>query len=198
LGEQLNTIQLVGIGISCVGIFILEGHRHHTKQISHDSALSGTLSHIDIPEEKRASKTKVYFVLISALIFFSSNAVLDKYIIEKHAVNPIYLLVLIQLCILLNFIILHVYTRKEKTKSSFDLSLVHQMSFWGHIFFVIVHRVTHVLALREIGVALLHTIKQFSTVLTTILGGKLFTEKHMVRRTIACVCIVTGVVLAIL
>mgnify|MGYP000659136237 CR=1 FL=1 len=198
LGENLSIIQLIGIGISCIGIFILEGHRHYTKQTSHDSALAGTLSHIDIPEETRASKTKIYSVLISALIFFSSNAVLDKYIIDEHAVNPIYLLVLIQLCILLNFIILHVYTRKEKTKSSFDLSLVYQKSFWVHIFFVITHRVTHVLALREIGVALLHTIKQFSAVLTTILGGKLFTEKHMIRRTTACLCIVTGVILAIL
>lgn len=197
LNERLYVSQIIGIALSCVGIFILEGHKHSAKQDSHLPALTSNISHIDINQEKPRSKFKIYTVLLAALFFFSANAVLDKYVIDTWNINPILFLIIIQFFILFNFMILDLFTRKASHDESFDFNLLKRKSFWAHIFFVVLHRVVHVFAMRDMSISILHTIKQFSAVLTTILGGKLFTEKHMVRRTSACLCIVVGVVLAI-
>lgn len=197
LNEKLYIIQVIGITLSCVGIFILEGHKHSAKQESHLPALTGDISHIEIRHEVPHTKYKVYIVLIAALFFFSANAVMDKYVIDTWNIDPILFLVLIQFFILFNFMALDLLTRKVSHDESFDFTLLRRKSFWSHILFVILHRVVHVVAMSVMSISILHTIKQFSAVLTTVLGGKLFTEKHMIRRTLACLSIVVGVVLAI-
>lgn len=211
LNEQLATIQFIGIGISCIGIFILEGHRHSAKQIDHITPLGSNPEHIaltikDESSKNRATKTALYIALILALVFFSSTAVLDRYIVHHLGVDPILFLIIVQFFILLFFLITDLCTRQYRLNNgvdktvidSFDIQILKRRSFWAHIIFVIIHRVFHMFAVQGMGASILHAIKQSSVVLTTILGGKLFTEKHMIRRTIACVCVVLGVVLAIL
>ncbi len=206
LNEQLATIQYVGIAISCIGIFILEGHRHSAKQDKHITPLGSSPEHIILPIKSDADKIKakslLYIALVLALIFFSSTAVLDRYIVHHLGVDPLLFLIIVQFFILLYFLIIDLFNQRNRatngTVDSFDMQILKRRSFWAHIIFVIIHRIFHMFAVEGMGASLLHAIKQSSVVLTTILGGKLFTEKHMVRRTIACVCVISGVVLAII
>jgi drug/metabolite transporter (DMT)-like permease len=197
LGEQLATIQFVGIGISCIGIFILEGHRHSAKQEAHITPLGSNPSHIEIPL-KHSRKSVLYIALLVSLICFSSSAVLDRYIVHHLGIDPLLFLIIVQFFILLCFLIIDIFNRRGGAVESFDIQILKKRSFWAHIFFVIIHRIFHMFAVQGMGASLLHAIKQSSVVFTTILGGKLFVEKHMIRRTIACVCVVLGVVLAII
>lgn len=215
LHEELAIIQYVGIGISCIGIFILEGHRHSAKQDAHITPLGSNPEHITLTTqnerygkaiEKMGKKSLLYIALLLALVFFSTTAILDRYVVYHLGVDPLLFLVIVQFFILLYFLIVDVFTRQYRphnkttnsTVDSFDIEILKRKSFWAHIIFVVIHRVFHMFAVQGMGASLLHAIKQSSVVLTTVLGGKLFTEKHMLRRTIACICVVAGVVLAIL
>jgi drug/metabolite transporter (DMT)-like permease len=198
LGENLAWIQLAGIGLSCVGIFILEGHRHSAKQETHITPLGMDPAHIELPLKKRDSRLVLYTTLFFALICFSSSAVMDRYIVHHLNTDPIFFLIIVQFFILFYFLIIDLFTKKKGAVDSFDIKILSRRSFWAHICFVIAHRVFHMFAVQNMGASLLHAIKQSSVVLTTILGGKIFTEKHMVRRTIACLCVVLGVLLAII
>lgn len=197
LNEQLATIQFFGIGLSCIGIFILEGHRHSAKQDTHLTAHGSNPAHIEIPI-KSNKKIFMYIALLLALVCFSSSAVLDRYIVHHLGTDPILFLIIVQFFILLCFLIIDLFISKKGAVDSFDIQVLKRRSFWAHVCFVIAHRVFHMFAVRGMGASLLHAIKQSSVVLTTVLGGKIFTEKHMVRRTIACLCVVFGVLLAIL
>lgn len=198
LDENLAWIQLAGIGLSCVGIFILEGHRHSAKQETHLTPLALDPAHIELPLKKQDSRLILYTALFFSLICFSSSAVLDRYVIHHLDTDPIFFLIIVQFFILFYFLIIDLFTKKKGSVDAFDVKILRRRSFWAHIFFVIAHRVFHMFAVQGMGASILHAIKQSSVVLTTVLGGKIFTEKHMVRRTIACLCVVFGVLLAII
>jgi len=187
LGELLTPMQFFGIFVSAIGVYILEFKK---KEITpHTNTVS-------------IHKRKLYAVLVVSLICFGVTTVGDRYVIYYLKVDPLLYIVLIQLGISLSMCIYEIAKNGLKIKSTqnrfLDPKLLSQKLFWTNVIFIIAHRITHGFAVGLIAAGLLNAVKQINAVITTILGGFLFKEKGLIRRTIACVVIVVGVVLVVI
>lgn len=186
IGEFLTPMQVLGIFVSAIGLFILEFKK---KEV--------LLQSVDTPP----SRKKLYIILGVSLIFFGATTVGDRYVIHYLKVDPVLYLVLVQLGISLSMFFYDLAKNGLKVKgvrSKFlDPKLLTQKLFWTNVVFIICHRLIHMFAVSLVAAGLLNAVKQINAVITTILGGMLFKEKGLIRRAIACLVIVAGVVLVI-
>lgn len=196
INELLTTSQIAGIILSSFGLFILE-FKHRNKQ-GHD------INEKEFPNNGVThSRKKLYTVLIIGLIVFGVTTIGDRYVIYYRGIDPILYLLIIQVFISLNMFAFDIIRNAFKDPSErknmlMDPKLLTQKSFWANVVFIISHRVTHMFATGLVAAGLLNAVKQISAVITTVFGGRLFKEKELVRRTIACLVILLGVVLVIL
>jgi len=198
LKELFSLVQILGIIISCIGVYILERHNFNKDTLNVQPAHAIPHSYIH-PETVSAIHTfGTYKVLVISLIFFSFAVIGDKYIIFHMGTDPLLYLLIIQFFVLLNFAVFDLFSYRTTRRPFFSPQLLLKKSFWANIIFIIGHRVTHVFALQVVPIGILNTIKQLASVITTIVGGTFFSEKHLWRRTIACFFIVVGIVLVIL
>lgn len=191
LGERLSLVAIAGILVSALGIFILE--YHNPKSEKHTIAFHAPHG-IPGPEKK----TTLYFLLLVSLICFSLGAVADRHAIHNLGIDPILYLIVIQFFILSNFALIDLFISRRMKRAVFNPSMFLRKSFWTNVIFILGHRIAHMFAVQTMQIGLLNAIKQISAVFTTILGGRIFKEEHMLRRTIACMAVVCGVVLVIL
>ncbi|MBU3668695.1 MAG: DMT family transporter [Candidatus Taylorbacteria bacterium] len=196
IGEILTATQVAGIIVSSLGLFILE-FRHKNR---HGVDINKKEHDDDHPIYGRK---KLYTILIIGLVAFGLSSIGDRYLIFYKGVDPMLFLVIIQLCISLNMfayeIVKNAFMKPTETRLKLiDPELLLQKSFWGNVIFIISHRVTHMFAINLVAAGVLNAAKQINAVFTTILGGKLFHEEDLLRRTIACLVIISGAVLVIL
>lgn len=185
INESLVPFQILGIALSALGVYVIEHN------FSYHSA---TGIPINIKDENiTKSKTGTYILLAISVTAFSISTVADRHIVHNLAVSPLLYLVIGQFFLLFNFILFDMALLKTMHKKVIDPKLFLQLSFWVNIILIICHRITHVLALVLVEISVLNAIKQINAVFTAIIGGKLFTEKHILRRTLGCVCIAMGV-----
>jgi drug/metabolite transporter (DMT)-like permease len=225
LNEKITSMQLAGIALSSVGLFILEkkhGGKNqvikmeaHTsdktteKQIS-DFHITGNIvgetnsarildNHTLNPDKISLKKPdiKLYAVLIFSLIFFALSTIGDRHMIHYRNIDPILFLIIVQICISINFIVYDIgYARKHNTKNSFiDHKLFREKYFWLNSLLIICHRITHMYGVNLIEASIFNAVKQVNAIFTTIIGGKLFQEKELLRKTFACIIIVLGILL---
>ncbi len=178
LGESLSKIQVGGLILLIVGAYVLETDHH--------SFIKSFLQHI---------KSKYVGYAIASALVFSITALLDKYIITFYAVAFDYLF-LVWFCIAINFILLSFIQKKGikgvkhcLRKSKHNVFLAGLFSFLGNVFYVA--------ALSLSYVSLVMPIRRLSTLISTIVGGELFHEKNLLRKSFACVIMVVGAYLII-
>lgn len=224
IGEFLTPLQVIGIALSSLGLFVLEfrlPHRLHLNRTLHTHFDSNTIVQpIAIPDiaknphpgEMRTSphsKFTLYSILILGLIFFGLSSIGDRYVIHYLGVDPLFFLVLLQLLISLNVFIYEIIKkifRKKKYIAGvpaaehyiFNPRILKRKGFWINTLLIMAHRITHMFAINLVAASLLNAVKQINAVITTVLGGALFKEKELVRRTIACLIILGGAILVIL
>lgn len=199
LNETLSNLAIIGIVISCLGIFILE--YHSPKKEKHPLGVHGTTSALpELPAELAGPKKKplLFVLLFVSLICFSASAIADRYVIHSRGMDPLLYLLVIQFCILFNFALIDLFINKKMKRKVINPQLFLRKSFWTNIIFILCHRVAHVFALQFMQISILNAVKQIAAVFTTIFGGSIFKEKHILKRSIACVVVVAGVVLVIL
>ncbi len=191
LGERLSPIAIAGILISGLGIFILE---YHNPKSEKPTIAFHAPDGIPGPEKKGA----LYAILFISLVCFSLGAVADRYAIHNLGIDPLLYLIVIQFFILFNFALIDLFISKKLKRAVINPKLFLRKSFWANVIFILGHRIAHAFAVRVMQIGTLNAIKQISAVFTTILGGRIFKEQHMMKRTIACMAVVCGVVLVIL
>ncbi len=190
LHEKITPLAIAGILVSCLGIFILEYHSPKSEKHNLAFPVSDT---IPGPEKKAI----LYSLLFVSLIAFSLGAIADRYVIHNMGIDPILYLIIIQFFILFNFALIDLFLSKKMKRKVIDPKLFLRKSFWANVIFIIGHRVSHIFAVQMMQISILNAIKQSSAVFTTLLGGRIFKEKHMLKRGIACLAVVAGVVLVI-
>ncbi len=190
LQEKLTPMIITGILVSCLGIFILE--YHNPKSEKHNLTFPAPHG-IPAPEKKMV----LYFILLISLICFSLGAIADRFVIYDMGVDPILYLIIIQFFILFNFALIDLFVSKKMKRKVINPKLFLRKSFWTNVIFILAHRVSHMFAVQMMQISILNAIKQSSAVFTTVLGGRIFKEKHMLKRGIACLAVVCGVVLVI-
>lgn len=181
LNETLKLGQLAGIGLLIIGAYILETKKHHSL----------------LEPLKEFISSKYIHYIIFALILYAACSVGDRLVLSIRGMQVEAYIAFVHLFLALNFFILISVFHdgykgiKRGLKSS---------GWW--IFLVAVftlgYRLAQAQAVSMTYVALVSAIKRSSALFATIIGGELFKEKNLFRKSVACVIIVGGVLLIVL
>ena len=177
LGEILTISQIIGIAIIILGVYILE--------------LKET-SHLLAPFKVILKGRYVHFVFV-ALLLYACTDVLGKIVLSKYAFQAGTYLFYYQLFTAFFFLILLLIKRRISTTTPKISSSI----FWILLIAVltIIYRYTHISAMKLAPIGLAIAVFRSSTVLTTILGGKIYKEKGVLRKLLAALIVIAGVVL---
>ncbi len=187
LDESLGLIQIGGISLSIIGVYVLE------HKFSHPLVVGAHEVGAELPAKPKRSPW-IYIVLSASLILFSICTVADRYIIHNLDVDPLLFLVVAQFFILFGLFAYDMTVMRRMRRTIIDMKLFARLSFWANIVFIMIHRISHMFAVVLVEISVLNAFKQINAVFTTLLAGKLLSEKHILRRSLGCACIVAGVI----
>lgn len=144
-----------------------------------------------------AKQNKAYLFIIAAILLFTTTSVLDKALLSTYKLQPEAFLPLQQLFYTLVFIIVFLFRRKNK-----EIIKTQLLYSWKWILLVavlaVVYRYSHILAVKEGPVALVLSIKRTSVFFATIIGGQIFHEQNLLRKSIAVAVMIAGAIFVIL
>jgi len=178
LGEKVTSLQLFGILLLIIGSYVLEAENHGTKKIF-----------------TKTFKSNYFYYIFLALILYGFCSIFDKFILRT--ISPLTYIPIVQFFIAINFIILICIFH-----NGFE-GIKHGIRSAGKwIFFVAIlvtgYRLAYAQAVSMTYVSLVIPIKRMSAFFVTIVGGKVFHEKNLTQRILACVIMLAGVFLVIL
>ena len=179
LGESLKTVEVIGLMFLIVGTFILESKNFKEFVFPFNVFL----------------KSKYHRYIILALFLFTASSILDKLLLIKLNLSPISLTAFQHIYFAVLFSIIYlVFRRKEETTS-----VVIKKDILGWIALISVltigYRYTQIVAVSLASVALVLAIKRTSVFWATVIGGKLFNDKDLLKRSIAAILILVGAIL---
>ena len=180
LSEQLTLMHVAGISVLILGSYILEIDFE-----KHD--MLGPLIEI--------KNSKYIHVLFGSLAFYAVSAISGKYALSFA--NPITVLFLTQLFVAIVFLVYITvfYDGKRDIIDGFENA--------GKIIVAIAaltvsYRVLQYQAMSMEYVSLVIPIKRMSTLFSTVIGGELFHEEGVWRKSMACVIMILGATLIVL
>ena len=179
LGESLKTVEVIGLMFLIVGTFILE---------------SKNLKEFVFPFNVFL-KSKYHRYIILALFLFTASSILDKLLLIKLNLSPISLTAFQHIYFAVLFSIIYlVFRGKEETTS---VVIIKDNLGWIALISVLTigYRYTQIVAVSLASVALVLAIKRTSVFWATMIGGKLFNDKDLLKRSIAAVLILVGAIL---
>lgn len=179
LGESLKTIEVIGLFFLIAGTFIME---------------SNNLKSIFFPFGTFL-KSKYHRFIVLALLLFTASSILDKLLLIKLNLSPISLTAFQHIYFALLFSILYVFFRKKET--AVPLSIKKSNLGWIVLISILTigYRYTQIVAISLASVALVLAIKRTSVFWATIIGGKLFNDKDLLKRSIAAILILIGAIM---
>lgn len=180
LKEKISSMHLLGVLVIIVGMYILEAD-HSIRDIS--------------APFKKLIHSRYMIIFITAIAISSFGTIGEKFIISKT--NPVALLLFIYLFTAFNLTVYHTVMY-----DGFD-GLVKGIKKSGkNIFFVAIFSVLCSLAwfyaISLSLVSLVLPLQKTSTLIATVGGGKLFKEKHLMQKAVACIIMIIGCLLVIL
>lgn len=188
LGDKLSLLQLAGIGILMAGAYIINSHEHHD--------LLSPLKHM--------FKSKYNLFIFAALLLYGISSVLDKRILGVAAdggmgVPVLTFLPLVSFFTAVNFMLIMILFYDGIHGIGKDI---------GHNFRWILpvamltlgYRLSQAYAISFPGVmiSLIIPIKRLSSLFATVIGGELFHEKNILRKTLACAVMIIGAVMIVI
>jgi drug/metabolite transporter (DMT)-like permease len=179
LGESLKTVEVIGLLFLIVGTFILES-KNLKEFVSPFSVFL---------------KSKYHRFIILALFLFTASSILDKLLLIKLNLSPISLTAFQHIYFAVLFSIIYLVFRKKEEVS--PVSLKKDSLGWIALISVLTigYRYTQIVAVSLASVALVLAIKRTSVFWATVIGGKLFNDKDLLKRSIAAILILAGAIL---
>lgn len=179
LGERLSVIQGVGVLCLIIGAYVLEWS-HSSKSVW-------------APLKAMVSSWPTRYLLV-ALVLFSGVSTFERYLVT-HLLDAFIYTYFVWLFICINLIILDWYFFRLKQVKQ-DLK---KYGFWTFLV-ALLHFVSillHMFAVSIAAVSLVLPVRRLSTLFATFLGGRLFHEKGLSSRILACCILVVGAILII-
>lgn len=179
LGESLTRAEIAGMIFLLAGTYILESKE--SKEL-----LTPFMVFV---------RSKHHHYIIFALLLFTATSILDKVLVSRYMMTPYAFMGFQHIFMAFNFFIIVLLFRKDKQKvlPSVDKSL------WVWIILTAVltvgYRYTQIEAVMIANVALVLSVKRISVFFATLIGGKLFNEKDLLRKAIATAIMVAGALL---
>jgi drug/metabolite transporter (DMT)-like permease len=179
LGESLKTMEVVGLIVLIIGTYLLE---------------SQSLKEIFYPFSVFI-KSKYHRFAVLALLLFTASSILDKLLLVKLKLSPVSLTAFQHIYFALLFSIIYFFFRKKSQPIALSVS----KNNFGWIALISVltigYRFTQVAAIGMASVALVLAVKRTSVFWATIIGGKIFSDKDLLKRSIAAILILIGAIL---
>ncbi|MFH1649325.1 MAG: DMT family transporter [Candidatus Woesearchaeota archaeon] len=179
--ERLMGLQIVGIAVIVIGAFVMELRKG---------------DHFLNPF-KRLVHGKHHIFIIAALIIYSVSGVFDKIILSTYHATPYTYMVLIHFFIAIDFLILMLIFHDGVKGISHGVKQAGAFLFLLAILTVGM-RTVQAMAIQQADVSLVVAIKRTSAIFATIIGGSIFREEHVLRKSIGVIIMVAGALLLIL
>ncbi|MBE0539465.1 MAG: EamA family transporter, partial [Ignavibacterium sp.] len=179
LGESLKSSEVIGLLFLISGTFILE---------------SKNLRKFILPINVFIKSNYHRFVVL-ALLLFTASSILDKLLLIKLNLSPISLTALqhVYFAILFSLIFLLFRFKEQKTTTIIKKENLGWIALISVL--TIGYRYTQIVAVSLASVALVLAVKRTSVFWATVIGGKLFNDKDLLKRSIAAVLILVGAIL---
>lgn len=179
LGESLKMIEVIGLIFLIAGTFILENKNFKELFFPFSIFL----------------KSKYHRFIILALLLFTASSILDKLLLVKLNLSPISLTAFQHIYFALLFSILYIFFRSKEEAAPVSI----KKNNLGWIAFISIltigYRYTQIVAVSLASVALVLAIKRTSVFWATVIGGKLFNDKDLLKRSLAAILILIGAIL---
>ena len=180
LKEFLTIQQWIGIFVLIIGAYILEIHKSDKR--------FNRLNNI-------VKSNNIIFVLI-ALVLYGFCSVIDKVLITSKGVSFVSYIAFVHLFIAIIFIIYINY--KFSIRDVFISIKEDGITLFIIAIFTVGYRFTSMVAIKYLFVGIVSALKRSSSLLTTIIGGELFHEDNILQKTIACLIMISGIVLLVI
>jgi len=188
LGETVSAAQAIGIIILVGGSLLLTREALHTMPFANHAALTY------IKKKKTRSVHFYQLLILAAMALLGASAVMDKFILNNISVYTFTFYIHIFLAF--NHLIIYGIVNKGFKNLSKGLN----KAGWLIVIIAILtlfSRLALAEALAIASVALVIPLKRISSVITTMLGGKLFHERGITIRTVIAIVMVIGVWLVV-
>lgn len=179
LGESLKMVEVLGLIFLIAGTFILESKNFKELFFPFSVFL----------------KSKYHRFIILALLLFTASSILDKLLLIKLNLSPISLTAFQHIYFAIMFSILYIFFRNKEEAAPVGI----KKNNFGWIALISIltigYRYTQMVAVSLASVALVLAIKRTSVFWATVIGGKLFNDKDLLKRSFAAILIVIGAIL---
>lgn len=188
LGETVNQVQAVGIMILLGGSLLLTREALHNTTFGHHVIFGHRV-------KEPAKAVHLYQILIvAAMAFLGASTVIDKFVLGSVSVFDF--IFFIHIFLALNHLVIYGIVHRGFKNLFVDIN----RAGWIMVivaFITILSRVAAAEALALASVALVIPIKRMSSVISTIVGGKMFKEKGLLLRGVISLLMIVGVWLVV-
>lgn len=179
LGESLSLAEVAGLISLITGTYILE---------------SKNLKEILFPLSVFL-KSKFHRYILAALLLFTASSVMDKLLLIRLNLTPVSLTAFQHLFFAILFTIIYLFGKGDSKSSG----LLADKKDFGWIALISVltigYRYTQIVSIGLASVALTLAVKRTSVLWATIIGGRIFKDSNMIKKTVAVLFILLGAVL---
>lgn len=178
LGEHMSYLQITGIVILLIGAYILELKEH-----------SSLFAPFKFFKESRYA----HYVLV-VLLLYTVASTYDRYILDNHHISVFDYFVIYNFLFFFAMTIIFLLVHRKTEGIKHGLKYYSKPLMWVSIFDLI-QRLTLLAAINVAFVGLATAVRRMSAIFTVIIGGEIFHEKNIVRKTIATSIMVIGAIL---
>lgn len=178
LGEKTTTVQMIGMAILLVGSYVLE--------------LNSTHKLLD--PIKAFGKSKYIHLMLIALLLYSIGTVYDRHVFVNYEIPVFSYFVLFNIASGFAMSIIYLVIHKSTGGIKNGLANFGSTLLWISLAEMLV-RFTMFLAVNAAFVGLATAIRRMSAIFTVIVGGEIFHEDHLFRKTMATGIMVVGAIL---
>ena len=139
-------------------------------------------------------KSKNHHYVVFALILFTTTSIIDRLLLNRYNLPPNAFIGFQHIFFAINFLIIYIIFKKDFA----GLFKLNTNSIWLLIILIsvltIVYRYTEILAVKIAPVAMVLSVKRISVFFAVLIGGKIFKEKKLLKKTIATALIIAGII----
>lgn len=179
LGESLKIYEVLGLISLILGTYILE---------------SKNLKEILFPLNVFL-KSKYHQYILAALLLFTASSVMDKLLVAKMSLTPISLTAFQHAYFAALFFIIYFAFKSKLENHSHQLQKPDVLWILLISVLTIGYRYTQIVSVSLASVALTLAVKRTSVLWATVIGGKIFKDTNLLKKTIAVLFILLGAIL---
>jgi drug/metabolite transporter (DMT)-like permease len=179
LGELLKTTEIIGLLSLVAGTYILESK--DLKQILFPLNLF--------------FKSKYHRYILTALLLFTASSIMDKLLVVKLNLSPVSFTAFQHVFFALLFSAIFLLFKKKENISA-PLMKKNDLGWIALISVLTIgYRFTQIVSISLASVALTLAVKRTSVLWATLIGGKIFKDSNLIKKSVAVLFILLGAIL---